>query len=111
MLIDLTNNTDRVSGFQSQQPQAFLRRRGMAGLAQDETNAVQGTTWQEIQAGLNAQLLYFINLDRLQGGQAAIAPEYASPQVQAKLDPQTKNVLTLAAIGIGGILLMAVAKR
>ena len=112
MMIDLANNTSRVPAFMSQQPQATLRRRGLmgVGLAENET-AATGTTWQEIQAGINAQLLYFINLDRLQSGQAAIAPQYAAPQVQAQLDPQTKNLLTIAAVGIGGILLLAVAKR
>ena len=116
MLIDLTNNTSRIPVLQSQQPQTFLRRSGLMGLGLDApegttNNVNSGSTWQEIQAGINAQLLYFMNLDRLQSGKAAISPQYAAPQVQANLDPQTKNLLTMAAIGIGGILLLAVGKR
>lgn len=106
----LTNQTAAVPGFMSQQPQAALRARGLGALGQ-ETEAQPGTTWQEIQAGVNSQLLWFINLDRLQSGKEALAPEMSQPQVTAKLDPQTKNILTLAALGIGGILLLAVAKR
>lgn len=109
MLVDLTNNTSAIFP-EMQQPQASLRKAGLMGLGQDA--AVDATTdWERIQAGVNAQLLYLINLDRLTSGQQAIAPEYAAPQVQAQLDPQTKKMLTFAALGIGGILLMAVAKR
>lgn len=116
MLIDMTNNTSRIPVLQSQQPQSALRRSGLMGVGFTEptevTNSVNsGSTWQEIQAGINAQLLYFMNLDRLQAGKTPIAAQYAAPQVQANLDPQTKNLLTMAAVGIGGILLLAVAKK
>lgn len=102
MLIDNSN----LLSSRWNQPQAALRQRGLMGLG--ETPPL---TWQEIQTGVNAQLLWFINLDRLQSGKEALAPEFANPQVQANLDPQTKNLLTLAALGIGGILLYSVAGK
>lgn len=112
MLIEnpsLTNHTASIFP-QMQQPQSSLRRMGLMGVGQDAAvNA--NDDWERIQTGINSQLLFLINLDRLQSGQQALSPDVAAPKVQAQLDSKTKQMLTLAALGIGGILLFSVIKR
>jgi hypothetical protein len=110
MVIDFTNNTSRIPMLQSQQPQAFLRRRGLAGLGQDAppTNATaSGMSWSEIGTGLNMELLYLINLDRSMQGEKPLDAKATAPGVNVGLTPETQNAALLAVAGLLGVFLLA----
>lgn len=108
MFIDLTNNTSRMPRLQSQQPQTALRKSGLMGVGETEST---GSTWQEIQAGINSQLLWFINLDRIKAGQQPLAPQYAAPTVQVQPTQEVKTLAMLGVAGLAGIFLLMASKR
>ena len=76
MLIDV-NNTNFIPELQSQQPQAFLRHAGLAGLGQEagtfpstDTTVLPTpattTDWATVQAGANSELVFLTNFMRFQ---------------------------------------------
>ena len=111
MIIDRANNTSAIPGLQSQQPQASLRKGGLMGLGQEAPNPADANSWQEIVGGVNSELLYLINIDRLQSGKTPIPAEHAAPSVNVGLTPETRNVALLAGAGILGLILLAKRSR
>jgi len=113
MLIDRANNTSAIPGLQSQQPQATLRKRGLMGLGaahglgQDAPVPSDANSWQEIVGGVNSELLYLINIDRLTSGKTPIPAEHAAPSVNVGLTPETRNIALLAGAGILALFLFA----
>jgi len=113
----LTNNTRAIPALQSQQPQAFLRRRGLMGaahgLGQDapENAAPQGLSWSEIGTGVNMELLYLINLDRAMQGDKPLEAKATAPAVNVGLTPATQNLALLGIAGLLGVFLLARRSR
>lgn len=102
MLIDLTNNTNRIPAFMSQQPQAFLRSRGFMGMrGLGDYYGMNGNDASSFDPGIitaiNAEALYLLNLVRANEGKAPLPAQQYAPTVNVGVSDGAKTLLLIGA--------------